>query len=380
MDQLTVFRSSATCLLVILGILCNSKVQAQVNHSNLDGSWITIENDRPSGMVTDAAGLTFNFNQGSGALSRAGIPQNTDFAYTLQDSTIFFSIDSTQLKVVKITRDSLTLQEEDGSTYSTVRLGYFPQKQSADDLFNWLNSTPFYRITPYGKERIDFTSRGFWNADDPIKYAVVHKDSNRCQLKEHERWQVSEYSQNLFIYITESEIMRRHYHIKSINKKGFEAIEINDYESFEVRFELIKSVSKRRCKKTQTLLSSQEWNKKGLVFTNEIDLNIDSLKCLSYSPDSAYRYQDFYDKELIFIFKEDSTYHFSVDRTDWKEGKWSLTPDCRYIVLENAHTPENYIEILALKKSQLRLEQVLRLNMEHDHYLKSFFNALIDFE
>lgn len=174
--------------------------------------------------------------------------------------------------------------------------------------------------------------------------------------------------------------MRRHYHIKNINKKGFEAIEINDYGSFDVRFELIKSVSKRRCKKTQNLLSSQDWNKMGLVFTNGIDLNIDSLKCLSYSLDSAYQYQDFYDKELTFIFKKDSTYHFSVDRTDWKEGKWSLTPDCRYIVLENAHTPENYIEILALKKGQLRLKQVLRLNLERDGTVKTYFNCLINFD
>lgn len=145
-------RSYGKCFLTIWLVLSNSLIKAQVNHSNLDGSWITIENDRPSGMVTDAAGLTFNFNQGSGALSSAGIPQNTDFTYTLQDSTILISIDSMQLKVVKITRDSLNLQEEDGSTYSTVRLGHFPQKQSADELYNWLNSTPFYRITPYGKE------------------------------------------------------------------------------------------------------------------------------------------------------------------------------------------------------------------------------------
>lgn len=353
-------------------------LHGQVSHEELNGSWSLTSRIGPPAFRTSLEGLMLSFNDGKAESGVAGIPDPMEFTYTLKDSTIHFAGDSVHLRISCITDDDLHFEEPDSSILVFRRLKDFPIDSSSEEVFDWISNNAFYRINTYGKERIDFTTKGFWDEEDPIKYSVVHRDQSGCIRRGHERWLVSKRGENLFLYMSHFELERYSYHIQRIDDDGFDAIRISSVAWLPVRFEWIKPVSNEHRSKTKKLLTSKTWTKTKLVPRNRASL--DSFLPDLYTHFSTYFHESFFDRTLTYRFTEKGKYQFILADSLLKEGEWKLTKDGRYIVLSNELASANYIEIVSLTPSAMRLEQVF--NMHYGQRSREYIdvNCLIDFE
>lgn len=357
--------------ILILGLLISQFAIGQVDKTLLQGDWIAVEYRQNDTIDNETLfGLILSFNE-----------QGLEYFSLWDDSTIFLTyneLDSLE-KVSSSTffqfvnQDSIII----GDSSSTIL--YYPLqnsksmiiKEEFDNLLidkTWkLDDTTFTNI-----KFVNYLPSNFLHKR--LETYLVSDKNGFFQYADY--WITFLYKDNLFLAFSLNDNFNI-YHILSSEggKVNYDCYSKNLNQSFNLKSEkklgeteysnLKKTISSKTWKSTEKIASQDyyydiTWGLYHIIDSTKVEILPNIIKHSENYPDFL-KYSVF---STSFLFGENGDYKIFKRKKTYDEGKWELSKDGFYIILNPGTNNEFYLRVLEITESEMVIGQTLALTFE----------------
>ena len=370
--------------ILILGLFICQFVVGQVDRDLLHGDWIAVEYRQNDSIDNEVLfGLILNFNE-----------QGLEYFSLWDDSTMFLSYDEldslekiSNLNFIQFANlDSLIIGD---SSYSII---YYPMKSSIskvtkekfDQLLidkTWkLDDTTFTNIKFVNYLPSDFLPKR-------LDTYLVSDKNGFFQFADY--WLTFSYKDNLFLAFSLYDNFNI-YHI--IDTQG-EEVKFHCYSKNSVisfKFDSEKKLDETEYSDLKRIISSMPWKSAEKILDQ--DFYPDTYWGLYHFSDSgkteilpnivkhSEHYPSFIKYSLFntsFIFNSNGNYKIFKGKKIYDEGKWELSKDGVFIILNPGTDSEFYFRIIEITESELKIAQTLVLIFDKKDNERGFVNFIV---
>ncbi|WP_161622748.1 hypothetical protein [Cesiribacter andamanensis] len=378
---------------LLFKLICLTVVSSygQINNKILERTWIAVDSRQEgNGGIFPIDGTLIRFKDGVAEVTFIGSDSVKSLGYKLRKNKIRLSGERPLGVVRHLSQDSLTiLIGKHMVTLFKPTLDFKPMT-SRGELVSLLTSSAWHQLFDNYKIRIDFLEEGWDFNEDPFRVGITHLESNHWYYKENERWAVSEFDGKYFISITHNQFDNYVYQIKKVTSSRIETELFTPTGYQPVTFELIERKKDGQLEELTQILTSQVWMMAELEYHHQFEreteneaeeqLDFHGWSGFSTRADSLLLKDEFINKEIAYQFLNDGGYRIIKGEEVLKKGKWSLSKDGKFIILDYETNPLNYLEIKELKNKELVVRQNVDLQLKRGETAFISYDTIIKFK
>lgn len=347
-------------IIVLTGIF--NSILAQVNIRTLEKDWILVKATYNSNndIADYFSGFLYSY-KGDTSMVR-NVYESVDHRnkFQLRDSSIIYK-DTIAFKIVHLSSDSLKIASPDNweNTYVPVnhksKINRLTHKYFTEN--NWVYATDSIQ------GRIDFQSKAFENSEsDIVKQCVSHFKSGIYNYQNIEKWSLINFNENTFINLTSYKYWVSIHQILSIKNDSIRMCTWGgDKFIYPVLIRQKKLESETRKNIINHLTSKRWYTIKVFDYSTELyNFRKDSLDDIKTSGvwgrDTVFmKKKDFLKKKISYKFYNNMEFVIFIKNEVFTSGRWDLSFDGKYIVLNDGNTTCDYIELIDLGNDSLQI-------------------------
>lgn len=356
--------------LISLLIFLSTGLMGQINIENLKGDWILVNYSESNSLDERSIfGYILRFNE-KGMIS-IDIQESTFVSFNDLES----SLKQENKKIYSISEDSLIVT---GHIYLSLEK---PIAIITDNELIKLLYEYSWKLGENSTETIKFLKHFITNIENFEFRHYLIEDSNGFFV-ENDYWMIYSHEDLIFL-LTNNRIFL----ISDINNGRIYTISYTEKGKERIVFSPKPMISSKKLDNIENLLTSKQWKSRKKEFkggfegkpyeVNSTDFSI-LPNILNHS--IAYpRFDLFSILRLRYYFNKNGDYIIQSRRKIIKQGKWEISKDGNYIVLEKGNENEYYIRIIEISEENIKLAQTLALRMDrkqNDLYLMNFLIEL----
>lgn len=313
-------------------------VSQQTLATDLLGEWICTHPWKQVGVVFDLG------ENGKITVGSIWNDSSTVLPYRFKGDTLFIE-KSGQFQVLGIlegkTSAGFKLNTIHAKSWTFVKVSSSQVQETREQILSNMKGTPWIFRTGQDSMRIDFRATRIDDNESLLLESLTHYSIDGI-AKKKEMWDVRKYNGKLFLFFTNymfGPTLRQIERASTssltlaqpfrLGKVDVFTLEKKDALNPSQRQRLIEMISHGRLMSvtTDTLYAHNGHFRKGKKLNAVLDLA-------------------FLRKKIAFEFSKDYTYRIFADIRSWQKGRWELTADGEYLILDDAKDERNWINLI----------------------------------